>query len=255
LRRRSMNPRPPWLLAHEAIQGDDPVAVDPIQAAINGAHAFCEEQQAALDKGFISEEQWYESHKKHFSSIYLASGNPRGQSGHSGDEARYDYTQEMILAAIEADGTFLDVGCANGYLLEKLEAWSRERGHALECHGLDISEELIELAKRRVPRWKDRFSIGNALHWMPEKKFRYVLVKELDYVPRSRRKEFFLHLLNDIVEPGGRLILGPWTEPVGAPGIEEETTSWGYPPIGSCTKPHQDHESLARKVFWYDVRG
>ncbi len=143
------------------------MAADPIKAAINGAWSFCEEQQEALDEGRITEGQWFQNHERHFSSIYLASDNPRGQSGHGGDEARYRYTQEMVLEALEENGTLLDVGCANGYLVEKLTEWSRQRGWTIECHGLDISEGLIRLAKSRLPQWKDRFYTGNALHWRP----------------------------------------------------------------------------------------
>ena len=230
-----------------------PVDADPIKAAIIGAWAFCEDQQSALDRGLITEQQWFENHKRFFTAHYLASGNPRGQSGHSGDEARYRYTQEMILDALDGDGSFLDVGCANGYLIEKLAEWGRERGRALECCGLDISEQLVELARRRLPAWRDRLFLGNALYWEPEHKFRYVCVKELDYVPRGRRREFFLHLLDNYVQEGGRLILGPWTELVGDPGISEETTRWGHAPSGSCTKPHQEHKELERRLYWYDV--
>lgn len=215
--------------------------VDRIKAAINGAWAFCEEQQ------------WFENHERHFTAHYLASGNPRGQSGHSGDEARYRYTQEMVLDALDGDGSFLDVGCANGYLIEKLTEWGRERGLALECCGLDISERLIELARRRLPVWSDRFFLGNALYGKPERKFRYVCVKELDYVPKGRRREFFLHLLQGYVEKDGRLILGPWTEPIYDRSIADETTLWGHAPSGSYTKLHQDHEELERRLYWYDV--
>lgn len=229
------------------------MSTDPVKSAINGAWAFCEEQQSALDRGLISEQQWFENHARFFTAHYLASENPRGQSGHRGDEERYRYSQEMILDALDGDGTFLDVGCANGYLVEKLAEWGRERGLALECYGLDISEPLIDLARRRLPAWKDRFFLGNALHWTPERRFRFVCVKELDYVPRARRKEFFLHLLHGYVEKGGRLVLGPWIEPVGEPGIAEETARWGHAPNGRSTKPHQEHAQLERRLYWYEA--
>lgn len=227
--------------------------VDPVSAAINGAYTFCDEQQAALDEGRITEEQWFENHRRFFSGIYLASDNPRGQSGHGGDEARYRYSQEMVLAAIDGDGAFLDVGCANGSLLEKLSEWTRGSGQALEYCGLDISPEMVALARRRLPRWADRFFIGNALDWLPDREYRFVCVRELSYVPRSRRRQLFLHLLYQVVAPGGRLILGPCTERIGAPGIREETSAWGFPPDGSCRKPHQDQAVLARNLYWYDA--
>ena len=231
----------------------DSVSVDPIKYAIDRAYAFCEEQQAAVDTGLISEAQWFDNHKKFITTHYLASDNPRGQSGHGGDETRYRYTQEMILDATEGDGTFIDVGCANGYLMEKLKDWSLERGTRLEFYGLDISEELIALAKQRLPQWKDRFYVGNALYWEPTSKYRYVCVRELDYVPQGKRRVFFFHLLNRFVDEGGRLILGPGTERIDDPGIAQETASWGTPPTGSCSKPHQEHKELIRRVYWYEA--
>ena len=229
------------------------MAADPIKRAINGAYLFCEEQQAALDQGLITEEQWFDNHNNYFTEHYLRSENPRGQSGHSGDDARYRYTQEMILEAINEDGTFIDVGCANGFLMEQLATWCIEREHRLEFHGLDISEKLIDLAKSRLPHWQDHFYVGNALFWQPPKKFKYVCVKELDYVPRKRRKGFLIHLMQAYVQVGGRLILGPWNERRDQPGIAQETASWGYPPTGSFSKPHQDQSLLIRRVHWYDV--
>jgi len=36
----------------------------------------------------------------------------------------------------------LDVGCANGLLVESVVAWARADGLAVEVFGLDISEKL-----------------------------------------------------------------------------------------------------------------
>ncbi len=128
-----------------------------------------------------------------------------------------------------------------------------EKGQTLGFYGLDISERMIALAKERLPHWKDRLYVGNALNWVPPMRFTYVCVKELDYVPKARRREFFTHLLDSYVEEGGRLILGPWTERRDEESIGEETTRWGYPPSGSTSKPHQEQPMLIRRVYWYDV--
>jgi ubiquinone/menaquinone biosynthesis C-methylase UbiE len=73
----------------------------------------------------------------------------------------------LVLEAIDRDGTFLDVGCANGYLMESLHRWLQGTGLTVEFYGLDISEGLLALAKARLPHWADRFFLGNALYWVP----------------------------------------------------------------------------------------
>lgn len=226
--------------------------IDPIKYAIDRAYPFCEEQQLLLDNERITEKEWFANHNKYFTSHYLAEKNPRGQSGHGGDEERYRYAQEMVLSAINRSGTFIDIGCANGYLIEKLDSWLEGTQLTLEFSGLDISVELVDLARSRLPLWKDRMYVENALYWTPIAKYDFACVKELDYVPKTRRKRFFLHLANNFLAGGGRLILGPQTEERGKPEIESEVTRWGYPPSGSTCKPHQEHDNLIRRLYWFD---
>lgn len=95
---------------------------------------------------------------------YLESDDPRRQSGFGGDEARWEAARRPIVRAIDRRGTFLDVGCANGYLLESLVRWSP---HALEPYGLDFSCRLVDVARARLPQWADRFHVGDALEWEP----------------------------------------------------------------------------------------
>ena len=52
------------------------------------------------------------------------------------------------MDAIESDGDLLDIGCANGYLLERLVTSGRDRGVVLTSHGLDSGARLVELASR-----------------------------------------------------------------------------------------------------------
>ncbi len=225
---------------------------DSIKYARNRAYRFCEEQQRALDEGRISESEWFEIHKRFFTGHYLAANNPRAQSGHGGDEAGYRYTRAMVLEAIHRSGTFLDVGCANGYLMEKLHLWLQGTGLQVDFFGLDISEGLLELAKRRLPEWRDRFFLGNALHWVPDEPFDFVCIAELVYVPRDRRKELLDRLYKEYVAPGGRLILGPYCEERDRPDMEWTVREWGYAPTGYCEKSHATHEALCKRLLWFD---
>ena len=56
--------------------------------------------------------------------------------------------------------------------------------------------------------WSDRIFEGNAVDWEPPMKFTYVRTG-LEYVPTDRRPFLVARLLRDVVEPGGRLIVGP----------------------------------------------
>jgi 2-polyprenyl-3-methyl-5-hydroxy-6-metoxy-1,4-benzoquinol methylase len=226
--------------------------VDPIKLAKNGAYQFEEELQRALDAGEITEAEWFRKHEEFIAGLYVAADNPRAQSGHGGDEAQYRYTRMMVLEAIHRSGTFLDVGCANGCLMESLHRWLQGTGLNVEFYGLDISERLVELARKRLPHWRDRFFVGNALDWSPPKRFDFVCIAELEYVPRDRRKDLMRHLYDEYVADGGRLILGPSTQDRDSRQLEDELRCWGYPPSGYCEKSHQKYETLARRLFWFD---
>jgi SAM-dependent methyltransferase len=137
---------------------------------------------------------------------YLAGANPREQSGFGRDERDWERFRRPIVAAIDADGSFLDIGCANGLLMESVVAWAREDGHVVEPYGLDISEKLADLARRRLPQWRERILVGNALCWEPPARFDFVRT-ELVYVPDTLRRQYTERLLDRVVAPGGRLIL------------------------------------------------
>ena len=79
---------------------------------------------------------------------YLATDDPIRQSGFLGGEARWREERELILDAVDRDADFLDIGCANGYLLQCLVQWARERGITLTPYGVDIGPRLVELAKQ-----------------------------------------------------------------------------------------------------------
>lgn len=226
--------------------------IDPIKFAKNRAYEFNEKQQRALDKGAISEEQWFADSNAFFTAHYLAADNPRAQSGHGGDEAQYRYTRMLVLEAIHHSGTFLDVGCANGYLMKSLDSWLSGTGIQIEFYGLDFSEGLLELAKRRRPEWQERFFLGNALYWTPPVHFDFVYIAGLEYVPLGKRQELLSRLFNKFIVDGGRLILGPVTEERQSNEMEESLRSWGFISSGYCVKSHQSQAVLARKLFWFD---
>lgn len=182
---------------------------------------------------------------------YLAGDNPRSQSGHSGDEARWEDARRLIVDAIGRDGTFLDVGCASGHLMETVQAWAAEDGHVVEPYGLDISPELADLARSRLPYWADRIWVGNALRWTPPRRFDFVRAG-LEYVAPPRRPELVQHLLEEACAPGGRLILGVRNEPRDAEPLERQVAGWGFEIAGRADRPHSDPR-VVRRAFWIDT--
>ena len=111
---------------------------------------------------------------KALEDAYLRETDPIRQSGFSGGATRWRAERGPILDAIDSDGDLLDIGCANGYLLECLVRWGEERGLMLTPHGLDQGVRLIELARGRLPKYADNFHVGNAWDWRPQRKYRYV---------------------------------------------------------------------------------
>lgn len=76
-----------------------------------------------LEESMNNEElaRWFEQNKKVLETAYLAGTLPWQQSGFGlhtpRSELDWEALRRPIAACIESAGTFLDIGCANGYLL------------------------------------------------------------------------------------------------------------------------------------------
>jgi SAM-dependent methyltransferase len=140
---------------------------------------------------------------------YLAHADPIRQSGFHGGAARWRAEREPLLDAVHADGELLDVGCANGYLLECAVQWAAGRGYRLVPYGLDQGEHLIALARQRMPQFADHFFVGNGWDWEPPRRFQYVYTL-YDCVPPGYLDAYVRRLLKGVVAPGGRLIMGAY---------------------------------------------
>jgi SAM-dependent methyltransferase len=151
---------------------------------------------------------------------YLESSDPRLQSGFGGGPERWRAEREPILEAVARDGTLLDVGCANGFLLECLVAWGAERGVRLVPHGLDFSPELVELAQTRLPEFRSNLYVGNAWSWSPPRRFTYVY-NLADVVPATHLGPYLQRVLREFLEDDGRLIVGSYgSHSRGTPPLE-----------------------------------
>ncbi len=208
----------------------------------------------ALERGELDEAGWHRAVADLIRPAYLGAETPYGQSGKFGDDAAaWERSRRLVVDAVDRDGTFLDVGCANGLLMETVRAWAAEDGHAVEPYGLEIVPELAELARLRLPGWRDRIFIGNGLDWSPPRRFDFIRTG-LDYVPRRRRSDLIEHLVRDVCEPGGRLIVGVFNEEIERRALEEEVAGWGFAIAGRTERPHRDPR-IAYRAFWIDAPG
>jgi 2-polyprenyl-3-methyl-5-hydroxy-6-metoxy-1,4-benzoquinol methylase len=163
---------------------------------------------AAVDG--LSDEDFFAANTRLLETSYLdpRNDNPRQGSGFGGTAGEWIAGRSHLADAVERDGTFLDVGCANGLLLESLVVWCGERGHHVEPYGVDLSARLVEEAVRRLPAWADRFAVGNAIDWRPADGRRFDHVHTLlELVPAARRADLVSHLREHLVTPGGRVII------------------------------------------------
>ncbi len=184
----------------------------------------------ALPESFLKELSALES-------SYLAEEDPIRQSGFGGDPIRWRSEREPILEAIDRSGHLLDVGCANGHLLECLVAWARERGLDITPHGLDCGAGLIQLARRRLPGFASNFHVGNAWDWMPPRRYDFVYSLH-DCVPREYLREYLHRLMDRTLAPGGRLILGAYgsrSRRLAPFDVRGFIISQGLPVAGSAT--------------------
>src|SRR5262249_52669073 len=151
------------------------------------------------------EKQFFDQQQALLEEKYLAGINPRQQSGSGRNEQDWERYRRVVTAPIDKDGTFLDVGCANGLLMESVTRWAAQDGFSIEPYGVDISRKLAERARQRLPRWRDRIFVGNALVWSAPLRFDFVRT-EMVYVPNHLRRRYAEHLLEEVVAPGGCLI-------------------------------------------------
>jgi hypothetical protein len=212
---------------------------------------------AAFDNNEISKDEWYELNKIYYTKSYLSKDNPRAQSGHGGDEFHYLFTHMQIIEAIYKNGSFCDIGCANGHLMEMVYKWAAGIGFDLQMFGVDISEGLIEFAQKRLPQWNDNFFVGNAHYWKPEQKFDYIHIRgELVESPYNGPKKIdnhmiFEHYMENFLVDGGRFIIGPyWYENEDC--VLKGLLNWGYSPTGYSEKTHYNKPNILRKVIWVD---
>ena len=199
---------------------------------------------ARLERGEIDEAGWHAAMADLIVPAYLAAGAPWEGSGKQGSAEDWQYARSHVAHAVTRDGSFLDVGCANGYLLECIPAWTPYR---VDRYGLDIAPELVDLARRRLPELEDRLFVGNALDWEPPHRFTYVRTG-LEYVPHHRRRE----LVDRLLGWTDRLIVGVFTEEAHDRPTERLLRDWDHRIAGRSERAHRTKPGMEYRVLWID---
>ncbi len=202
------------------------------------------EIDARLERGDIDEAGWHAEVARLVVPAYLAAESPWEGSGKSGTAEDWEYARGHIGHAVDRDGSFLDIGCANGYLLECLPHWTP---HAVDRYGLDIAPELVEVARRRLPELAGQLWVGNALDWEPPHRFTYVRTG-LEYVPPHRRRD----LVERLIAWCERLIIGVFNEEAHARPTEELLRSWGHRVAGRSERTNRKKPGMDHRVLWID---
>ena len=156
---------------------------------------------------------WFAAQHKLLEDAYTAATQPWQQSGvglHTPRTAAdWAALRRPIAEAIPSSGTWLDIGCANGYLIECVLEWVLPRGIVVDPYGLDISPKLLEMARARLPLYADHLFLGNAWDWQPPRRFDCVNTA-LEYVPDHLRTPYIQRLLTDFLVPRGTLLVAEY---------------------------------------------
>jgi len=160
------------------------------------------------------------------------------------DVAWKDWEQgrRFISEAIYKDGSILDYGCANGFLLRCLKEWS---SHQLDAYGYDHDLPAIQEARKLFPPLQDHFATEGELQTLPPS-FDFIYWNVWDnyqFVP-SEMDDFVPSLLN-ARRPGGRLIMGFYDQTV---ETINRLPEYGYTPSGSLINPSREDEC----IVWFD---
>jgi hypothetical protein len=196
---------------------------------------------AAYDRGELDDEAWHRAMAALIVPAYLA-GDVRRGSGHSGTAEDWEYSRGIVAELIDRDRplAFLDVGCANGLLMESVARWCPN----VEPYGLDISPELAARAQQRLPHWADRIFVGNARTWQPPRRFDVVRTG-LEYVPPRRRRELVAHL----VTIADTVIVGKLNEEIEDHATERDLRAWGFAIDRAVERPHRNDPRVCYRAI------
>jgi SAM-dependent methyltransferase len=122
---------------------------------------------------------------------------------YSTPDVRAQREEALRLLALATAESVIDVGCGPGYLCASMADWVGAQGRVL---GIDVSPDLVELARRRNSRGWLKYAQGDAMALAaPGHSFDVaVCTQVLEYVPDADRG---LREMHRVLRPGGRALI------------------------------------------------
>jgi SAM-dependent methyltransferase len=160
--------------------------------------------------------------------------------------------RKPIVNAIDGDGTFLDIGCANGFLLACLIRWSK---HQITPYGIDVDENSIQAARDLLPEYASHFA-ELSLESLDEcSKFGLPTLFDVVYWNvwdnfdlRKPNSEVYAKNVFGAARAGGRVILGFYNTDL---EVVQKQLEWMVSKFGAFTEKLESGVVFA----WWDCKG
>lgn len=164
----------------------------------------------------------------------------------------WERSRRFIAGAINKDGSILDYGSANGFLLRCLQEWSP---HKIKVYGIDTDKVAIKRARKLFPSEESHFITLEEIRDNPQfpRSFDFVFWNVWDnYNFEEEGQEELLKSLLGAINKGGRLILGFYRENKDdSKKVIERIEQLGYEFSSTEENPSGSNEVIA----WFDKTG
>ena len=140
----------------------------------------------------LQQGEWKDMYEKEFDRMTSIEGG-----FHNKIKRQIPYRVKCLYDKVKP-GKVLEVGCGDGYILYRLQ----EELDGLDCHGIDVSENAIAVAKENV---EGKFEVMNAEEQLPEGKYDTVIC--LEVLEHLKEPEELAKKMFDLLVPGGRLLI------------------------------------------------